>query len=245
VLTDGPGKDCFLYYSTPTFDALVDNNGAITFKLKDKDGEYVGQAVTPCGGIATSWTKPIGYNSRGELMTRGIGRYMIEITEAPRPTDKPSGTVTIKAKLMDKVDFVRVFKFQGDTVDIYTGFRCRNADYPSHTYGYGVSMAACMSFAPQVEQVDREAALKDYQIVIDGKKKATYLYSDNKTFSGATTYDATGPWGPRHLIFKTPGPTIHCGLYSGMCLYQGYSLSLTSVPNDSLGKQGRLTVTIK
>jgi hypothetical protein len=264
VLEDGPGKGYTFYYKAKLFDVLIDRNGVTFLRLKNDKGEYfmtrdeAEDKLTPRQqqlntGLWTWWRKPTHYDHRQKVHYRSVYRYMTNVTSKVTPSNKPSSQITIKATLMDGVEFIRIYKFRPDGVEFATGFRCKNDLYPSH-FHYGTSFKQCMSFKPSVEQEDRVAALKGYTVTMRGigakgrKERQTYQYSDNfPFFQRALEIDATGPWENRHVILSTKKPTMHPHLYTRTCPYQGYSVAIYGTSNNSLSlsKHGKFKLKIE
>lgn len=236
TLKDGPGKGYFTYYKSRLYQAFVDENGTLSVQFLDAKGEEIGKAFQVGGSIAGHY----GYTDSNR-QGRSVPRVMVKTKEEYEPVKQPREKLVLEAFLEEGVEFKRTYEFKANSIVVVTGLDCPNSRKTVATMG--VWFPAIMSFKPDVEQPEREAALKGYSVSFKtindkGRKKSeTFEYAQSKFYTGATDeVEVVGPWGKgRELSMKTKGPILRPYIYTGNCPYQGYHV-YTHVPAGTLNK---------
>jgi hypothetical protein len=163
TLASGPGAGAAIYYRGSTYDGRVLPDGALVIQPRDADGQAVGQAQRFGTEIRTWWRNPEATTAAD----RTVYREMTGLLQRFEPQLQPSKPVSVRARLSDGVEFVRVYDFAKDEVVVISGYRCSNDARPSH-YHSTVSVPPCMQFPPAASAATRRQALARYSLTVDG-----------------------------------------------------------------------------
>jgi hypothetical protein len=238
TFSDGKWKKYNTVFTSPKYDAAMDQDMNITLYFKDKDNP-VGQTVF------LRW---------GTIFMEGPARKSVwckvsELKTIPEPAIiTRTTTIELDAELDHNINLKLTYVFSTKGISITGKIKePKNRNNPSGLI-YAVEFKPIKSIKKEMSYQEMKSALTGYFLLTINKdgKKGKLPFWENLNPGPVREVTTVGPWGPRKVTVKTPMEKkkktrqSNCGIlsiYTGTRPHNGYRITRTALIDSKINTQ--------
>ncbi len=243
-LDKGKWKGFFAGYENRLFDAVLQTDGQLLVKPKNREGKYIGKPIVV--GQPNCVYYPPGQQQHS--------RRIVKFTDYPKPTENPR-EIVLAGEFEEGVKFEVKYTFSPTGITFSGGYK----DPPSLTfpsqYRLLTRFPQTHTIAPEVPQSQREELVKGYLIksreIVDGRRKRfEYAYAKSTRFNGfLDELEVVGPWEERVVAMShrklDNENQMRLWIYADSCPWQGFLAYYHTSDNEIKRYKAEITLTVK